>query len=103
MKLTGIILLFLFCSCTTSKQTAVVSIRLDGSKSYDLDGYIAKWSWRQLAGPAVVIKNKSSDTTRAGVDKEASYTFELMVTDDKGAIAKDTVTVEYKKNSPAFF
>ncbi len=80
-----------------------MSIRLDGSKSYDPDGYITKWSWRQLSGPTVNIKNKWSDTTRAGVDKEATYTFELMVTDEKGAIGKDTVTVEYKKTSPAFF
>lgn len=104
MKLAGIIILIsLFCSCTTSKQS-IVSIRLDGLKSYDPDGYIAKWSWRQLTGPTVIIKNRLSDTTRAeATDKEVSYTFELTVTDDKGATGKDTVIINYKKESPGFF
>lgn len=93
----------IFCSCSTSKQASVVSIRLDGTKSYDPDGYIVKWLWRQISGPEVIIKNISSDTTIAVINKEASYTFELKVTDDKGATGKDTVTVEYTKNSHAFF
>lgn len=92
----------IFCSCTTTEKTAV--IRLDGSKSYDPDGYIAKWSWRQLSGPAVIIRNRLSDTTRANTsNKEVSYSFELTVTDNKGATDKDTVTVEYKKASPVFY
>jgi hypothetical protein len=101
MKWLLIILVFA-SSCTTTEKTAV--IRLDGSKSYDPDGYISKWSWRQLSGPAVIIRNRLSDTTTANAsDKEVSYSFELTVTDNQGAVDKDTVTIGYKKKSPKLF
>ena len=97
------IAVFILCSCTASKKTTVTKIELDGSKSYDPDGNIVSWLWRQLSGPALMIKNKASQKTEAIVNKEAIYSFELTVTDNRGGIGKDTATVEYKKQTSRFF
>lgn len=95
MKLTAIILLFLFCSCTANKKVA--SIKLDGTKSYDPDGKIIDWGWRQIAGPAVTLINANKEKSGALVKQEAWYSFELTVTDDNGAKGKDTTTILFTR------
>ena len=70
------------------------SIRLDGSASKDSDGKIDKWLWSTLtAPPSSVIVNPTLPTTAVKVIAAGTYTFELKVTDDQGAIARDTVKV----------
>lgn len=103
MIIVVIIAVFTLCSCTMSKKTTITKILLDGSKSYDPDGYIVSWSWRQVSGPALTIKNKASKKTEAIVNQEASYSFELTVTDNRSGTDKDTTTVVYKKESPKYF
>lgn len=73
---------------------------LDGSSSYDLDGTIVSYSWIQLSGPTVKLRNADTAMPRFRAPKVTSYPvvtldFELTVTDDDGATgtAQMTVTV----------
>ncbi|HEY0678295.1 MAG TPA: hypothetical protein VGD17_08410 [Chitinophagaceae bacterium] len=70
------------------------STRLDGASSYDPDGKIIRYEWTTLRSPAAVsiVRNDSSITIVKKL-AEGIYEFELKVTDDKGAHAKDTVIV----------
>jgi hypothetical protein len=68
------------------------TITLSGSGT-DVDGTIATYAWKQLSGP--VDKLTSINTPVSIVDNlvEGVYTFELTVTDNRGAADKDSVTV----------
>src|SRR5205823_3883589 len=69
------------------------SVVLSGSGA-DPDGAIASYQWTKISGPAqyTIVSPTLAQTTvnnlAAGV-----YSFELAVTDNKGATAKDTVIV----------
>lgn len=68
------------------------SVLLDGSASVDADGKISSWSWTKISGPvSATITNATKALTSVKNLKEGVYQFELKVTDDKGASAKDTV------------
>src|SRR5678809_1429808 len=70
------------------------SISLDGSASSDPDGTISEWLWKKIEGPAsFAIANSSVAITKAKNLVVGTYKFELTVTDDKGASAKDTMMV----------
>ena len=66
---------------------------LNGSGT-DADGTISTYQWTKIAGPASFIIT-SSTQAQTGINSltEGSYQFELTVTDNDGATAKDTVTV----------
>src|SRR6185312_1373054 len=66
------------------------SINLTGSGN-DSDGTIAAYLWTKISGPTATIANASSATTNVTGLIQGTYQFELKVTDDKGASAKDTV------------
>jgi hypothetical protein len=67
---------------------------LDGSNSSDPDGKISAWKWTKVSGPASsTIVNATAVTTAVKHLKVGVYQFELKVTDDKGASAKDTIMV----------
>jgi predicted esterase len=70
------------------------SVSLDGSTSADPDGTITNYNWVKTAGPASynITNSTAAATTVTGL-VEGTYSFELTVTDDKGATAKDVVTV----------
>jgi major membrane immunogen (membrane-anchored lipoprotein) len=70
------------------------SITLSGSGT-DTDGTIASYSWTKISGPASfsVVASSSAATDITGLI-EGIYQFELRVTDDKGAIGKDTVQIK---------
>ena len=75
---------------------------LDGSASSDPDGSITSFTWVRVSGPgAVTIVN--SNTARPSVDglSQGLYEFELTVTDNKGAIAKDRVLVKVNRKPNA--
>lgn len=82
-----------------SDQTAQAgqSVALSAQNSYDPDGFIASFNW-----------NFGDSTTGSGVNVSktyntaGTYTVTLTVTDDKGAIATDTVviTVQASTNKP---
>ena len=69
----------------------VNSIILNGTASYDPDGTIMAWRWTKIAGPSCQFNHADSAITKADQLMQGIYLFELQVTDDKGASAKDTV------------
>jgi len=69
------------------------TVSLDGSASTDADGIIASYKWVKISGGSAAIGNDAvSKTTISGL-AEGQYTFELTVTDDKGAASKAQVKV----------
>src|SRR6478736_8676666 len=70
------------------------SVILDGSKSSDPDGKISAWQWTKLTGPAsFTIVSATAIITTVKNLKVGAYQFELKVTDDEGASARDTVMI----------
>jgi hypothetical protein len=70
------------------------STSLNGTASSDADGSIVTYQWSQLSGPntANIVSPGSATTTVSGLI-EGSYSFELTVTDNRGAIDNDIVVV----------
>lgn len=70
------------------------SVVLNGAQSSDPDGAIVGIAWRQVAGPTpAVIVSPGSAQTSVQLSAAGVYQFELTVTDDRGAIARDSVSV----------
>lgn len=60
----------------------------------DTDGKIVAYLWSQVSGPSsTTIVNPGSASTSINGFVEGVYTFQLMVTDDKGATGADTAQV----------
>jgi len=69
------------------------SVTLTGTGT-DKDGSISNFLWKQLTGPSIAdIAQENSATTSVGNLTGGTYEFELIVTDNKGAVGKDTVNV----------
>lgn len=67
---------------------------LNGSASKDADGIIISYHWRQLSGPSTsVLSTPDSVITNVGGLVAGIYSFELAVTDDSLAVARDTTLV----------
>jgi len=72
---------------------------LNGGASSDPDGRIVRYQWRQINGPVgAIISNPGSSLTTVTSMQPGYYTFELTVTDDYGALAKDTVAITIVNN-----
>lgn len=70
------------------------SVLLDGSTSTDPDGTIIEWYWSKIAGPPSFIINNPAIARPIVRNLQAGiYHFELLVKDDDGLSAKDTVQV----------
>jgi hypothetical protein len=71
---------------------------LDGSASRDADGTITAYRWLKISGPATynIVRNNLAVTKLEDL-REGVYVFRLQVTDDKGAIHTDDVTVTVSK------
>jgi len=70
------------------------SATLNGSASTDDDGEIVSYEWSKLTGPASFnIVSPNAATTAVNNLVFGSYTFELKVTDNEGAVSRDTVKV----------
>lgn len=69
-------------------------VTLDGSASYDPDGSITKYFWKQTAGPVKVLI-ETPDNVRTKITRltPGNYEFQLTVTDDKGISNLDKVSV----------
>jgi major membrane immunogen (membrane-anchored lipoprotein) len=74
------------------------SVTLTGSGN-DSDGTIAAYQWTEISGPSATITAASSATTTIKGLVQGTYQFELKVTDDKGAIGKDTVQITVNNSS----
>lgn len=69
---------------------------LDASSSVDSDGTIVNYTWTQLTGPSVTldVTNPVAPTfTAPSVIADVAAVFQLNVTDDKGDIHSDSVSV----------
>jgi hypothetical protein len=75
-------------------QLPLASITLDGSGSYDPDGKIISYKWTKVSGPTTfTLLTPSSATTVLSNMVPGTYVFRLSVTDDKGALDNETMTV----------
>ena len=71
------------------------SITLSGRNSVDLDGTLVRYSWTQTGGQAVSLSGADSAAASFVVPRTtATLKFALAVTDNSGATAVDTVTVD---------
>ena len=64
-------------------------VLLDGTKSYDPDGFIKNWSWENEHGKVISEKSQVKVKLSRGV-----HVFFLTVFDDKGASSKATLTIQ---------
>ncbi len=75
---------------------------MDGSKSYDPDGSIVSWSWSKISGPIEsTFLNRSAVTSSITGLHKGVYVYELTVTDNRGGISKDQVSVTVIKINAA--
>ena len=77
------------------------SATLNGSRSYDPDGRIVSYSWKQLSGPrkARISNSAAAITSATGLSRTGDYVFRLTVKDNNGAVASATVTITVRKSS----
>jgi predicted esterase len=70
------------------------SATINGASSNDTDGDIEQYSWEMIEGPApATIVNPTSPATVINNLQTGEYTFVLTVVDNKGAMARDTVSI----------
>ena len=71
-------------------------VTLSGRDSYDSDGVIQAFQWKQVSGPTVALSKATNSTLKFAVPEIFSATefvFQLTVTDDKGATSTAQVKV----------
>ena len=79
----------------------IASVLLDGRFSDDPDGKITGWQWSKLSGPASYRFDDASFAITWVSDLTSGiYQFELKVTDNAGAIGRDTVQITVAENPP---
>lgn len=64
---------------------STVIITLDGSKSFDPDGWIVSYQWTQISGDPVQIINPDSMIARAVIPTKGTRTFKIIGIDNEGA------------------
>ena len=77
------------------------TVILDGSRSYDIDSNsILRYSWAQTAGsPTLALANANSPTlvfTAPNVSGDATFSFDMTVTDNEGESDTSTVNLTVK-------
>src|SRR4030095_11527836 len=74
--------------------TTQLTVNIDASTSYDVDGFVSGYNWRQLAGPStVLIACATCATTNITNLANGTFRMEVEVTDNLGAKTKDTVQI----------
>jgi lysophospholipase L1-like esterase/dienelactone hydrolase len=77
------------------------SVQLNGMNSFDSDGGIVSYSWAMISGPAQFLTNAlASSSPKIKGLIVGTYRFELTVTDNLGAIGKDTVQITVNPLGP---
>jgi predicted esterase len=71
------------------------TIPLNASASYDLDGYISAYAWRQVGGPGAINVSCTNcpNPVVSNMINNGTYAVELEVIDNLGATTKDTVFI----------
>lgn len=71
------------------------SVALDASSSYDVDGFIQSYNWRQVGGPASASVSCATcpNPVVSGMVNQGTYSLEVEVIDNLGARTKDTVHI----------
>jgi len=71
------------------------AIALDGSSSFDPDGNIVRFSWKEVTGPSGSQTLTNSTSRKASVKNlsPGQYAFELTVTDAGGLASRDTMAI----------
>jgi hypothetical protein len=84
---------------TIAIPTSLVSLTGSGT---DADGTITTYLWTKVSGPAgpVITNPGSALTTVTGFTTPGTYQFELKVTDNNGAVGKDTMIVTLTNAAP---
>ena len=81
-----------------SDQTIILpttTASLDGRSSFDPDGTITGYGWKQISGPsASTITPGNKSTTTVSKLTAGQYIFELTVTDNNGKTTADRITVQ---------
>ena len=78
------------------------TVQLVGSTSSDADGTIAAYLWVQISGSSLTLSSPTAANASAAIPAstaDATYGFELKVTDNDNRTAKDTVLVKQTGNS----
>ena len=79
------------------------STKLFGS-GIDPDGTVQSYHWSKLSGPtSPLLSDPGSPQTSVSNLAQGIYTFELKVTDNKGATGKDTVQLQVQPQGDAVF
>lgn len=74
--------------------TTSTTINLNGGNSYDPDGNSVTYAWSKVSGPGTyAISNGTSSVPTIYNLSNGTYEFELVTTDNLGAIDRDTVVV----------
>lgn len=75
-------------------ELPVSQLYINGRSSYDPDGSITAYAWKQVSGPstAAIAHADWTETLVSGL-KQGAYVFELKVTDNDGATATDRITI----------
>ena len=73
-------------------------VSLNGASSRDSDGYVSSYQWTQVSGVSVTLQDETSvapvfATPPVLRGNTEVLTFELLVTDDLGYMANDTVSI----------
>ena len=76
----------------TLPATAGNSVALVGTAS-DVDGSIAGYSWRQVSGPTVALRDADTASASFTPSSAGTYVFELTVTDSDGLSTTTSTTV----------
>lgn len=77
------------------------TITLDGSASYDKNGQITRYSWRDVSGKSISYRLSSYDTAKPTLTipdmaAEEILEFELTVINSQGKSARDTIKITIK-------
>ncbi len=78
-----------------------ISVRMDGTKSDDLENKITSISWRNIENsPDITISGGNTLSPEVMIRKRGIYSFELQIVDNGNLTSKDTVTITIIKTPP---
>jgi hypothetical protein len=72
---------------------------LNSNTSTDADGWITKYAWTKISGPACTITPITAGRAKVTGWTTGTYVFRTTVTDNKGATAYDDVTITISNGS----